>query len=68
MSRWVLSCAECNEDFTHAEKAEIQSLISDPFTGRLPKPDFPDEGLELECPHCKKRSLYKKSQLVLRQK
>jgi DNA-directed RNA polymerase subunit RPC12/RpoP len=67
MRRWVLNCAECDKEFTHTEKAEMQSPSSDPFTGRLPKPDFPDEGLQLECPHCKKRSLYKKSQLVLEQ-
>jgi len=66
MPRWVLSCAECNAEFTHTEIAGIQTSSFDLFTGLLAKPEFPVEGLQLECPNCKKRSLYQRYQLVLR--
>jgi hypothetical protein len=61
--QWVLDCPECRAEFTHTI---IRSSSIDPFTGPLEKPDFPPEGLRVECPHCKKCCLYKKSQLILR--
>ena len=67
MPRWVLDCPECNQEFPHSEidtKRTPSSL--DPFSWIADKPDFPDEGIQLRCPHCKKLSVYKRYQLVYR--
>jgi len=66
MPRWVLNCPECNTEFIYTEIAGTQSSSFDLFTGLLPKPEFPAAGLLLECPNCKRRSLYQRYQLVYR--
>jgi endogenous inhibitor of DNA gyrase (YacG/DUF329 family) len=63
----VLDCPDCKAEFTHSEITEIESHSTlNPFTGLLAKPEFPGDGLRLECPNCKKNSLYWRHQLVYR--
>ena len=65
MARWVLGCPKCKQDFTHTEiptdpaKREI-----DHFLGVEPKPEFPPRGLKMECPNCKKTSVFQRYQLI----
>jgi hypothetical protein len=66
MARWVLVCPECKQDFT---QSEIPSGWNgggrlDPFIGYLVKPEFPPSGLKMECPNCKKASLFQRYQLT----
>jgi hypothetical protein len=63
--RWVLGCPECDREFTHSEIDASRTPSSlDPFAWIGDKPAIPDAGVRLECPHCKKTSLYKRYQLV----
>ena len=65
MARWVLGCPECKRDFTHCQiDTESQPSFSDPFAWLGDKPKFPNVGLQIECPNCKKRSVYKRNQLT----
>jgi hypothetical protein len=67
MARWVLGCPECNEDFTHSQiNAESQPTLRDPFAWLGDKPEFPAAGLQMECPNCKKISIYSRTQLMYR--
>ena len=67
MARWVLGCPECKEDFTHSQiDVASQTFTSDPFAWLGDKPKFPDAGVRLECPNCKKTSVYKRTQLIYR--
>jgi endogenous inhibitor of DNA gyrase (YacG/DUF329 family) len=67
MARWVLGCPECKEDFTHSQiNTEPQPTMRDPFAWLGDKPEFPATGLTLECPNCKKTSIYSRTQLVYR--
>jgi hypothetical protein len=66
MARWVLDCPDCNEDFTQSEIPESDSLVPDPFTGSVAKPEFPTDGLSLRCPNCKTTSVYQRYQLIYR--
>jgi hypothetical protein len=67
MARWVLGCPECKEDFTHSQiDTESQPSVGDPFSWLDDKPKFPDVGVSLECPNCKKTSVYQRTQLMYR--
>ncbi len=63
MPRWVLTCPSCNQEFTHSqiEKREFQDFYFDK------KPAFPNTGLAIDCPHCRARSVFQKSQLTYRE-
>lgn len=63
MSRWVLDCPSCHEEFTHAEIK--RERLEDYFLPE-PKPQFPDGGLSIDCPHCHMKSLYEGRQLRFR--
>jgi hypothetical protein len=63
MSRWILGCSDCKQDFIHSE-IDIDAPIRNPFTGLDHKPDFPAGGLSLQCPRCQKASVYHRHQLV----
>src|SRR4051812_25156263 len=64
MPYWVLPCTDCNKDFVHSEAVEqTSSATIDPFVGQYIKPLFPNDVLELECPHCKKEAHFKRHQL-----
>jgi hypothetical protein len=62
MPRWILTCPGCSEEFTHSEVTS-EGI---PFTWGERKPDIPDGGANLECPHCKKSAVYKRYQLIYR--
>ena len=67
MPRWVLTCPECDEDFSHSEITIPQRIREfDPFTGVVTKPEFPVGGLKATCPACKKSSVYQRHELVYR--
>ena len=67
MARWVLGCPDCNQDFTHSQvDTESQNSFRDPFAWLVDKPEIPDSGVQLECPNCKKISIYKRTQLIYR--
>jgi hypothetical protein len=67
MRRWVLNCGNFNKDFTHSEMvADRKGPLRDPFDWIEAKPDFPTGGLSLECPNCKKTSVYQRQELTYR--
>jgi hypothetical protein len=60
--RWMLFCADCKKEFTHSEVAD-----GGPFSAWTAiKPDFPEAGLQIECPNCRKAFVYQRYELVLR--
>lgn len=64
MSRWLLGCPECAESFTYAEVTpEAERNDFDLFLNTAKKPDFPADGLEVECPRCNKKSRFYRNQL-----
>ena len=67
MARWLLCCADCNKLFTHSETSPIgETHPSDPYLlWSGPKPDFPDSGVLIVCPTCKKPFIYQRHELVL---
>jgi hypothetical protein len=65
--RWVLGCPECKQEFTHTViDPEYRTPLIDPFAWIGDKPDLPNDGVRLECPNCKKISVYKRYQLTYR--
>jgi hypothetical protein len=67
MPHWMLSCRNCEQQFPHSEiPKEMASPLSGPFGFLIEKPLFPEQGLEVECPHCGKTSIYQRHQLTLR--
>lgn len=65
--RWVLGCPHCNQEFTHSEiDTEYRTPLLDPFAWIGDKPELPVAGVGLECPNCKKVSIYKRYQLTYR--
>jgi endogenous inhibitor of DNA gyrase (YacG/DUF329 family) len=65
MPRWILDCPECGKDFTHSE-VPVPVKPLDAFAWLGDKPNFPVEGVSLECPNCNTASLYQRHQLVYR--
>ncbi len=63
MPRWIVSCPECKEEFTHSEIGEDRHR--DPFTSP-PKPPLPHEGIQQECPNCHKTAVYRAFELRYR--
>src|SRR5665213_2350438 len=64
--RRMLTCLGCDKDFTHTEFSSDSELsANNPFASPV-KPAFPDGGMTLTCPNCKRSSLYQRSQLVYR--
>jgi hypothetical protein len=64
MPQWVLGCPHCKKDFDYREVAEGQH--ADPSGWTALKPGFPPNGLPLECPHCKEKSVFQHDQLTYR--
>ena len=62
MPRWVLNCPSCQKEFTHTEieRRSFQDYYLEP------KPDFPEEGLSVQCPNCKTSSVYHRRHLTYR--
>jgi hypothetical protein len=67
LPRWVLGCPDCNGEFTHSE-VDVNRQVSamEPFASFGDKPEFPASGLSLQCPNCKKVSIYRRYQLMYR--
>jgi hypothetical protein len=62
MPQCVLNCQHCHKPVTHGE-INLASLASyDPLWA--PKPDFPEGGLRMMCPNCKKPSTYQRYELL----
>lgn len=62
MSRWVLVCRVCDEEFTQAvvKETSLENL-------HLPlRPRFPKGGLMAKCPHCEVESVYQQQDLQYR--
>jgi endogenous inhibitor of DNA gyrase (YacG/DUF329 family) len=64
--RWVVSCPECNKEFTHTPISKMAAVgTRDPFASP-PKPKLPENGAELECRNCGKTSVYRSFDLRYR--
>jgi hypothetical protein len=60
MPSWGLTCKGCGDIFRYSEISE--NTLVDYF---LPaKPEFPARGVERECPSCKAKFTYQKSELM----
>src|SRR6267154_1782664 len=63
MNQWVLTCSTCGKEFTHSSIPENLRLTE----SYLPtKPEFPPNGVSLDCPHCEKSGTYQRSELRCR--
>jgi hypothetical protein len=60
MAQWVFYCDECNVPFTYSE---IQNDGPGLFAVEA-KPEIAAEGINLDCPNCKKPSIFRRHQLV----
>ena len=60
MPRWVLKCSNCDFIFTHSNIKD-ESLSDYYFP---PKPEFPVQGSELDCPQCKSKATYQRTGLL----
>lgn len=59
MPRWIVECPQCRKEFTHTDISKIASgPMRDPFASP-PKPQIPESGAELKCPHCKNSATYR---------
>ena len=56
--RWIVNCHECEKEFTHTQISKIDSGMRNPFASP-PKPEIPEEGTKLTCPHCGKDLAYR---------
>ena len=59
MPGWILTCKNCSKRFSHSKIEEDK--LTNFYLHR--KPEFPAEGLELECPTCNTKSQYQQSDL-----
>jgi hypothetical protein len=59
MPSWFLICRNCKNSFRHAE-VDTYKLVN--FLEER-KPFFPDDGLEIECPHCSQINTYHQTDL-----
>jgi hypothetical protein len=62
MPQWVLNCQHCHKLFTCDEIDLASWAAYDPLWP--PKPDFPEGGLRMACPNCKKGSTYQRYELM----
>jgi rubredoxin len=61
MASWEHACPSCKKKFSH-------SLIDDTLESYFfpIKPNFPDEGIEFECPNCGHKSNYQRTDLTFK--
>ncbi len=59
MARWALICKHCGLSFEHSR---ILDTLANFFLAE--KPQFPSNGLEFSCPHCKKTAIYRPVELM----
>jgi rubredoxin len=60
MARWTLRCDNCNFEFTHSMIDQASAI--DFFEPS--KPEFPEDGAELECPNCGSKDTYQRHELA----
>jgi len=69
LARWILTCPECKQEFTHSQVNEAEpdgpSLL-DPFSWIAGKPKFPEAGLRFTCPKCMVETTYQRHELIYR--
>ena len=66
MAQWVLSCRNCHKTFPHSEmEAQPDDRLFDPLWPY--RPEFPEGGLSIDCPHCKQAATYQRFELMYRQ-
>jgi len=59
MASWALACKNCRKVFTYSR---ISDTLADYY---LPtRPTFPPSGVERECPRCKSKFTYQRSELT----
>ena len=61
MASWSLACKNCNKAFAYSEIGDTLSEFFIPL-----RPEFPPEGVERECPHCKDKAIYQRNELTYR--
>jgi hypothetical protein len=67
LARWVLTCPQCKQEFTHSdvnEPGEGGASLLDAFSWIAGKPEFPEQGLYFACPVCKVESTYQRHELI----
>ena len=66
MSRWVLNCVECHEDFTQTEIFTFDETqpLDTYLLWSCARPGFPCCGSVLVCPNCKKVATYQRYERV----
>jgi DNA-directed RNA polymerase subunit RPC12/RpoP len=63
MPRWTLACSKCTNIFTHSQIDAREKKR--PFDELWPaKPDLPNGGARISCPHCGTATNYQRFQLV----
>jgi len=67
MARWLVTCPHCGSDFTHttifvSDAVRRMENVHDVFAS-LPKPELPEGGSPVECPHCKELSNFRAQDL-----
>ncbi len=65
MPRWMITCPQCNYEFSHSEipATTIQQSLRDPF-GIVPKPLLAPDGDKRSYPNCKNESVYHQFNLI----
>jgi hypothetical protein len=67
MASWVLDCPGCKPTFVHpGVTVDSDHRMMDHCYPVTRKPEFPIEGLLVECPNCKLASVFKRDQLIYR--
>jgi hypothetical protein len=63
MPQWTLNCQNCKKIFRHS-KIDPQSdiLLYDPLWPY--RPELPEHGVNLPCPHCHESATYQRFQLA----
>ena len=61
MSQWMLTCSSCGKEFSHSLIPENRSFAE---LELIHKPEFPSNGLTLDCPHCGISGTYQRCDLV----
>jgi hypothetical protein len=59
MASWNLACKKCLKSFAYSQ---ISETFVDYFMPS--RPEFPPDGVELECPNCQAKSTYYRTDLT----
>jgi hypothetical protein len=64
--RWVVTCPECEKEFTHTPISKISRGMMRDLFASPPKPQIPQNGAGMECPSCHKTSVFRAVDLRFR--